>query len=318
MDRLYTNAAWLRQKYVVEELPATEIADLAGCHFSTIYYWLRKNGIEVRTLSKAKEIHYKDPETREQRSRTQTQLWRNPEYRRNQMEIRQGKEFRQRQSEIVSEVWKDDEYRKQQAETSKALWQDEAYREKTLPALLARWDDPEYVEAHEKRTKELWRDPEYRQMMAEGAREHFKELWQDPEWREKKRKHVASYMSEITSARWENGDFDNLFLSPTRPEQRLMKAMDAQGIDYQFQYRPDGYTRIYDFYIPQGNLLLEYDGWFWHESEWAKEHGLAQRDKEKTAFAHDNGFRFIRIQEYVLKTLGADCIIDKVNSLYLG
>jgi hypothetical protein len=88
MKRIYKDKDWLYQGYVVEERPATELAELAGCHYSTIYYWLRKYDIPVRDQSEARVVVFKDSEKREQRAQSQSDLWKDPEYRRHQMEVR--------------------------------------------------------------------------------------------------------------------------------------------------------------------------------------------------------------------------------------
>jgi very-short-patch-repair endonuclease len=206
MKRIYKDRDWLYQGYVVEERPATELAELAGCHYSTIYYWLRKYDIPVRDQSEARVVVFKDSEKREQRAQSQSDLWEDPEYRRHQMEVRQSREFREKQSQIIREVWQDPEYYERQCEASRELWQDPEYRSKTLSALLARWDDPEYVQAHRDRLDKLWRDPDYRRMMSEKMSGLLKELWQDPEYRQRK----AEEMSERVLELWEDPEFQQM------------------------------------------------------------------------------------------------------------
>ena len=151
MSASYKDRDWLYKKYVVEQRPATELAELAGCHFATIYYWLRKYGIQVRNQSEARRVVFRDPAKRAERARSQAALWEDPEYRHRQMTVRRSKDFHDRQSRTIRKVWQDPEYYARQCEASQKLWQDPEYREKTLKALLARWDDPEYVQAHKDR-----------------------------------------------------------------------------------------------------------------------------------------------------------------------
>ena len=62
MNQIYKDKDWLHQKYVVEERPATELAEIAGCHYSTIYYWLRKHSLAVRDQSEARIVVFEDPQ----------------------------------------------------------------------------------------------------------------------------------------------------------------------------------------------------------------------------------------------------------------
>ena len=47
----------------------------------------------------------------------------------------------------------------------------------------------------------------------------------------------------------------------------------------------------YDVYVPELNLLIEYDGMPWHENS-------EERDRKKYLFAKNNGYCFLRIVEY--------------------
>jgi len=51
--RLYTNADWMRQKYVEEGLSPSRVAILANCGKTTVSRWLHIHGILSRTLSEA-------------------------------------------------------------------------------------------------------------------------------------------------------------------------------------------------------------------------------------------------------------------------
>jgi hypothetical protein len=62
--KLYKDKEWLYQQYIIEGKGAPELAELANCHFSTIYYWLEKSGIPKRSLSEAGDILWIDPDKR--------------------------------------------------------------------------------------------------------------------------------------------------------------------------------------------------------------------------------------------------------------
>lgn len=102
-------------------------------------------------------------------------------------------------------------------------------------------------------------------------------------------------ISETTKQQWQSGQFDGVFKSPTKPEKEIMRILDKLKIDYIFQFRPKNYGKTYDFYIPKRNLLIEFDGIYWHSLPKVKE-----RDVEKTQYANKNGYDLLRINEYSL------------------
>ena len=105
---------------------------------------------------------------------------------------------------------------------------------------------------------------------------------------------------------WENEDYHEVRLkkmrdagwgrhtSPTKPERDIMTVLDDLGIGYEFQHCIDGY--LYDFYLPNFNILIEYDGWFWHHSDWATSNGADVRDTIKNRLAMNLGFTLVRLK----------------------
>jgi len=73
-----------------------------------------------------------------------------------------------------------------------------------------------------------------------------------------------------------------------------MRILESLGIDYIFQFRPKGYSKLYDFYIPKLNLLIEYDSKYWHSLP-----GMKERDTEKTQYAINNGYKLLRINKKI-------------------
>jgi very-short-patch-repair endonuclease len=197
MSKIYQDKEWLHQNYIIEERPATEMAQMAGCHFTTIYYWLSRYEIPIRDQSVSKVVAYKNPEKRKARAKSQAELWANSEYRNHQMQVRSSSEFHTKQSETIRRVWEDPEYRQNHSNSMRALWQDPEYRRMMLPAILARWDDPEFVSAHQDRMAKLWRDSEYRRMMSEKTSSFMKALWQSPEFRNAKAEEMSKRVREL-------------------------------------------------------------------------------------------------------------------------
>ena len=93
---------------------------------------------------------------------------------------------------------------------------------------------------------------------------------------------------------WKRGDYDGIFQSPTQPELDLIAVLEELEVNYQSQYRIETYP--YDVYLPDYNVLIEYDGWWWHYSDWAIEHGFAERDAIKDKLAKETGMDLIRLK----------------------
>lgn len=124
----------------------------------------------------------------------------------------------------------------------------------------------------------------------EKNRQRAIKMWQNHSFDEDVKKRSAR-MQRL----WKQGIFDGVFQSPTKPEKKIMKLLEKMGMEYIFQYRPQGYTRPYDFYIPNLNLLVEYDSDYWHNLDGAKE-----RDAKKTQYARNNNYDLLRINEETL------------------
>jgi len=112
---------------------------------------------------------------------------------------------------------------------------------------------------------------------------------------------------------WKDGKFDGVFKSPTSIELKVSAALDICGVDHQSQYRPDGYSRIFDEFIPP-NILIEINGDWWHSESAAP--GIRIRDEEKARWATENGYRVIVFWELEIKKYGAwSLVLDQVAPL---
>jgi len=88
----------------------------------------------------------------------------------------------------------------------------------------------------------------------------------------------------------------------TRPERLLQDFFENSNIDFHYDY-PVCWNNIkkrYDFFLPEYNTLIEFDGHFWHkqtiaecEYEFQKEN--LKNDLLKNKIAEDLGYRLIRI-----------------------
>ena len=127
-----------------------------------------------------------------------------------------------------------------------------------------------------------------------------KRKWQNLEFRKKNKgdtghihtKETKKKMRKSNEQNWQKGVYDGVFKSPTRPEKEIMNKLEKLKIDYIFQFRPKDYSRIYDFYIPKENLLIEFDGVYWHSLRKSK-----LSDREKTKYAKNNNYNLLRFDE---------------------
>ena len=89
--------------------------------------------------------------------------------------------------------------------------------------------------------------------------------------------------------------------NPTAPEKFFISILKEIGIPYETQKIVGG--KIYDFFIPSKNILIEVDGDYWHgKDKQLKEMSLIQKkafynDIKKNAIAKNNGYQIERVWE---------------------
>jgi len=89
-------------------------------------------------------------------------------------------------------------------------------------------------------------------------------------------------------------------LKDTKPELAVKDILNKYGIKFKHQKKVS--NRLFDFYLPDYNLLIEVDGIFWHskniKDEDIKGENLKKiriNDKYKTALAIEKGFKLVRV-----------------------
>lgn len=194
--------------------------------------------------------------------------------------------------------------REQLSQIAKAGWEsgaigDEEWRRKHSDALLKRWQNPEYQEQRSQELQDAWARGAYDDMVnSEEFKEFHRQLMLNA-WDAGKFDHVhqseqyCQKLSESIKAAWERGMFKGRACSctsPTKPEQYTMTALALMGIVYEFNsFHLESYT--YDFFLPDYNILIEYDGWHWHNLP-----GAQERDAIKDRLASEAGHRLIRLK----------------------
>ena len=93
----------------------------------------------------------------------------------------------------------------------------------------------------------------------------------------------------------------------TEPERVFASMLKEIGVDFELQ-KVVG-KKIFDFYIPSKNMIVEVDGDYWHANPIIYEQKDLNKiqlrnqknDKYKETLAKGNGFKFERVWEYDLK-----------------
>lgn len=103
----------------------------------------------------------------------------------------------------------------------------------------------------------------------------------------------------------------------TKPELAVEQILKNSNIEYTKQFRLS--NRLYDFYLPKYNLLIEVDGIYWHgkniKDEDLKYDVQKQKrkiDKLKNKLAVDNNYNLLRVWEDEIEEKE---IIEKINLL---
>lgn len=122
----------------------------------------------------------------------------------------------------------------------------------------------------------------------------------------------------------EHGEFEQLagehirgagcpICSSSKGEKKINKLLTSLGIDYKSEYKIKDSNYKYDFYIPSGNILIEYDGeqhfkpidHFGGKAMFEKQIII---DKEKDDLASSNGYLLIRIPYLLFQDLETELI----------
>lgn len=103
---------------------------------------------------------------------------------------------------------------------------------------------------------------------------------------------------------------DGIYKSKSNGECELAKHLLEKFPDLVWQYTIPKYYRVYDFYIPSLNLIVEYDGDYWHREE-----KFFTKDREDTSNAINSGYQIFRYWESTIKEVGVDNIIEDIVKL---
>lgn len=133
-------------------------------------------------------------------------------------------------------------------------------------------------------------------------------------------------MSGIMKRKYQEGTVKLRKYSISQAEQDIAEWLRSHGIEFKPQYHIPGVSFRYDFYIPGANLLIEYQGDYWHANPrrykpgtllnfWSrtgvKVDDIWQRDAEKKLQAEAAGFQIIHIWEMDFNRDGLDAVMSE-------
>ena len=98
--------------------------------------------------------------------------------------------------------------------------------------------------------------------------------------------------------------------SVSRGEKELLEKLIEKFGEVIHQFTVPNYHRVYDMYIPSLNLIVEYDGDYWHREE-----KYLPKDSIDTAKAIKRGFKIFRYWESIIKEKGLDNIVEDIVKL---
>ena len=121
---------------------------------------------------------------------------------------------------------------------------------------------------------------------------------------------ISCAMGADNVRRWQEGVYDGVFRSPTSIELETAEALLELEIKHEREWRPDGYSRIYDFLVPP-HVLIEVQGDYWHSLPERRE-----ADAEKAKWAEANGYKLVELWEHEIHEYGAlELVSERVMPL---
>jgi len=222
------------------------------------------------------------------------------------------------QSKFMKEHWQDPEYRQEMEQLNVGRKHSEETKRKIGDGNRGENNGnygkvctPEEVKFRRQIGSSWKRTPEYLAKLRQPkSREHARKIGMGI------RKHYQTHeyslegrlrLSKEAKRNWANGVYDGRFMSPTNPERTTMQVLDDLEIDYQFNsFRLE--TKLYDFFLPEQNILIEYDGYYWHSRPDA-----AENDELKDRLACDAGIPLIRLKGLSDHDLAYDEIYEQLR-----
>lgn len=182
------------------------------------------------------------------------------------------------------------------------------------------WNDIKRVEKIKKTRKEKFASGEYQHILeaTKKAREENKEEWKKsiskgakgiskpkPEGFGVGRKHSDETKNKMSISATEREIKNRGYVVSNLEKVFKEKFLNPLRIKYTHELRIPSINKVYDFYIPEYNVLIEVDGDFWHchptrfpIAEYETQKTNLKNDYLKNQWAKDNGYKLLRFWEY--------------------
>jgi very-short-patch-repair endonuclease len=124
------------------------------------------------------------------------------------------------------------------------------------------------------------------------------------------RKHSEEVIEKCRAAKIQNLKDGVYSSSISQGELKLLVRLREAVGEVIHQFTVPNYHRVYDFYIPSLNLIVEYDGDYWH-----REDKYLAKDVKDTDKAIKRGFNVFRYWESTVKKKGVDNVVEDIVKL---
>lgn len=134
-------------------------------------------------------------------------------------------------------------------------------------------------------------------------------------------------LSKIQRERYSSGRYRPNYSKISKAEKEIKLYLDSKGIEAVTQFWIPGVPFYYDFYLPKYNLIIEYNGDYWHANPKKFKSGellnianrgkllvddIWKRDLEKRKAVADRGYKFLCIWENEYKYRGYSILDENI------
>lgn len=136
-------------------------------------------------------------------------------------------------------------------------------------------------------------------------------------------KELKEYMSELKLQQYREGIVKFTTKHSSNVELEIGRRLKSWGIEIEPQFQIKGLPYMYDYYIPSKNLILEFNGDYWHANPKKYKSGTMLKIRGKGTFlvddiwteyekkvklAEENGYKVVILWEYDFKKFGEEAL----------
>jgi len=191
------------------------------------------------------------------------------------------------------------------SEKIKLLWLNPKYRNAQIKSRIGRPHKYGILHTDEskriisQKAKDRWADPEWRTWVMEIR----KPLYENPQWKQRQ--------SEAHKRNWQKPEYvakvlNSLKMYPSSLEVLVEDALNKLCIKYEPQKVID--RAIIDFYLPEYNICLEVDGFYWHSKP-----ERISKDRRRDYWLKSQGYPTVRLTEASIKENALESVKDALG-----